>query len=103
QVDYSPYQEVAVRFPDIPLQNFQKAVHLIEPTGEVTSGGEAVFRTLGFSPARRWPLWLYENVPGFKPVSEYLYKLVAGNRTIFSYFTRLLWGGVVQPETYFFS
>src|ERR1044071_7813260 len=103
RVDYFPFQEVASQFPDVPLKNFKKAVHLIEPTGDVTSGAEAVFRTLGFSPVKRWPLWLYENVPGFKPASEFFYQLVAGNRVVFSFLTKLLWGRSVEPETYFLS
>ena len=35
RVEYGPYQEVAGRFPALPLERLQSAVQLIEPDGRV--------------------------------------------------------------------
>ena len=55
RVDYAPAQEVAERFAQVPRDRFDQSVVLIMPDGEITTGAEAVFRTLalapGFSPA----------------------------------------------------
>ncbi len=97
RVDYAPYQEVAPRFPGIPEERFRRAVHLVEPGGRVTSGAEAVFRALAASPGRRFPLWLYDHVPGFAPASEACYALVAGHRDGFGRLTRWIWGRHLVP------
>ena len=78
-VDYAPFQEVASQFPHVPPQHFEKAVHLIEPDGSVTSGAEAVFRTLAYG-GKTVPLWFYRHLPGFHGVSERVYRWVAEHR-----------------------
>src|SRR6266436_8415467 len=45
-VDYETSQNVAERFPEIPQEQFQRSVVLIEPDGAVFTGAEAVFRSL---------------------------------------------------------
>src|SRR3954462_10744316 len=45
-VEYEPFQELADRFPEIPRQNFEQAVHFIDTDGSVYRGAEAVFRSL---------------------------------------------------------
>ncbi|MFN7138056.1 MAG: DCC1-like thiol-disulfide oxidoreductase family protein, partial [Limisphaerales bacterium] len=101
-VQFIPSQDpqVAQRFPEIPVKRFEESVQLIQPNGEVYEGSEAVFRALAAG-CSRWPLRLYERLPGFAPVSEQAYKLVAKNRSFFSSATRLLWGDQVERPTYF--
>ena len=82
-VEYAPYQEVASQFPDIPLHLFQASVQLVE-VGEggerkVTGGAEAVFRVLQHG-GMKLPLWCYRYLPGFRQVSEYVYRFVAAHR-----------------------
>ena len=60
---------------------------------------EAVIRSLG----RKWMIWCYERLPGFAPVTEIAYGLVARNRMVASFFTRLLWGNDVRQPSYFIS
>jgi len=87
QVEYAPYQTVAIKYPHIDYAEFEKAVHFIEPDGTVTKGAEAVFRTLKHSPfsnKTRYPLWLYQNIPGVKSASQAAYWIVAKNRRFFS-------------------
>jgi len=99
-VDFAPYQEVAERFPQIPREHFTHAVHLVLPDGQVLRGAEAVFRVLAFAPGGGWMLWLYRHLPGFAPVSEFGYGLVARNRVLTSKVTKLLVGPDVTPATY---
>lgn len=87
RIRYAPYQEVAAQFPQIPLSAFQNAVQLILPDGTVLSGAAAVFHAFG----NRRILWCYENVPGFAPMTEGVYRFVARHRAFFSKVTRKFW------------
>ena len=98
-VDYAPYQEVQKEFPGITLKQFQSSVQLVEPNGEITSGAEAVYRTLAYA-QKKWPYWMYRNVPGCRPLSEGFYRIIARNRSTFSELTRLLWGDQLAPATF---
>ena len=82
RLDYLPFQDASVtaRFPEIPLAQFENAVHLIESDGSVYRGAAAALRARGLNPHHRWLLWLYERVPGFAPMAEWGYRFVAGNR-----------------------
>jgi predicted DCC family thiol-disulfide oxidoreductase YuxK len=84
RVDYAPYQEVGGRFPQIPAQQFEKAVQLVDPNGTVLSGAHAVFATLSTRPGLRWMLGAYRHVPGVAWVTEAVYRVVARNRRLFS-------------------
>ena len=87
RIDYAPYQEVAARFPGIPLSAFQTSVQLILENGQVFSGAEAVLRALD----NRFFLWCYCNLPGFGTFSEVVYRFVAKHRPFFSKVTRRFW------------
>ena len=80
RVDYSPYQDVAARFPEIPPEEFAVAIHLIGTDGSVTTGAEAIFRVLALVPGWKWPLRAYRSVPGMAPLSEWFYRRVALRR-----------------------
>jgi predicted DCC family thiol-disulfide oxidoreductase YuxK len=99
-VEYAPFQEVASEFPEISKERFEASVQLVEPGGKVSSGAEAVFRTLAYAPGRRWMLWMYEKIPGASPISEWSYRLVAEHRTFFSRLTRFLFGQHSEPPSY---
>lgn len=91
-VDYAPYQEAAERFPHVPRENFEKAVHLILPDGTVHSGACAVLCSLQHH--RRYSVlyWLYRYMPGFSMITEWAYGIVARNRDFFYHLTKRLWG-----------
>src|SRR4051794_3733142 len=78
-IDYEPFQQVADRYPQVPAENFKRAVHLIEPNGDVFSGANAVFRTLAYKSTRRWPLWLYQHMAGFARRSGWTHPPPAAN------------------------
>jgi len=103
KVDYPTYQEAATRFPEIPVEQFQRAVAFIEPNGEAFFAAEAVYRSLGYRSSRKWLVWSYDHVPGFAAISETAYKFIARHRSLGSTFTRLLWGKDVRPPTYFWA
>src|SRR5437867_5014658 len=103
RLDYAPYQEVAARFPEIPVEEFRRAVQLVLPDGSVHSAAAAVVRALAKLPGRgRW-LALYRNVPSFAAVADLGYRWIAGHRGIAMRVTRLLWGNVSAKPTYFFA
>jgi predicted DCC family thiol-disulfide oxidoreductase YuxK len=103
RVDYATYQEAAHRFPEIPVEQFKRAVALIEPDGETFFAAEAVYRSLRYGPSRKWLAWSYDHIPGFAAISETAYKFIARHRGLGSTVTRLLWGKDVRPPTYFWA
>ena len=50
KVDYAIYQEAAQQFPEIPVEQFKRAMVLIEPDGETFFAAEAVYRSLRYRP-----------------------------------------------------
>jgi predicted DCC family thiol-disulfide oxidoreductase YuxK len=102
-VEYAPFQEIAARFPEIPREDFEKALHFIDKNGTVYRGAEAVFRSLGNVRRGRALVWSYQRIPGFAPITEAAYRAIARNRTAASFFTRLFWGDEVRRPTYFES
>ncbi len=103
RVDYAPFQEVGLQFPEIPAEKFRASVQLVEPDGQISEGAKAVFRTLTYTQNKGWLYWMYDRMPLFRPVTEWFYALVAKNRPVFSFLTRLLWGDTVLPQTYSFT
>jgi predicted DCC family thiol-disulfide oxidoreductase YuxK len=103
KVDYATYQEAVARFPEIPVEQFKRAVAFIEPDGEAYFAAEAVYRSLRYRSSRKWLAWSYDHVPGIAAISETAYKFIARHRGFGSTFTRLLWGKDVRPPTYFWA
>ena len=97
RVDYVPYQDAADEHPEIPIESFQRAIHLIEPNGRVWAGAHAIFRALSIGSNRHWPLRAYEHLPGIAPLTETGYRLVARNRRVLSFLTRCLYGADTAP------
>jgi lipase maturation factor 1 len=92
RIGYEPFQKVAAQFPQIPPEEFARAVQLILPSGETYSAAHAVFRTLKFVRGWGWMLWLYLHFPGFAGVAEACYRFVARNRNPLYRLTRIFWG-----------
>ncbi len=101
KVEFRPFQEAAADFPQVPAEEFRKAVYLFE-AGSISSGAEAVFRIQAYGSAP-WFLRAYRFLPGFRAVSDFFYSLIASNRVFFSRVTRLLWGRDPRPDSYFCS
>ncbi|HUI07644.1 MAG TPA: lipase maturation factor family protein [Verrucomicrobiae bacterium] len=105
RVEYVAFQEPGLfeRFPNLRREDCEQAVQLIDADGRIHSAAEAVFRTLAFAPRRHWTLWLYQEVPGVKPVTEWFYRYVARHRTGFSHLTRFFWGRHVEVPTHYLT
>jgi len=99
-VDYAPSQEVAERFPQVTAEEFARSVVLVEPDGGVFRGAEAVLRSLAQGRKTSAGYWCYRHLPGFAFAAELFYRVVAGNRGIGSFLTRLLWGRHVERPQY---
>jgi predicted DCC family thiol-disulfide oxidoreductase YuxK len=78
-VAFQPFQSATDRA-GIPESNLSRAVHLIDADGRVSSGAEAVFRTLAAGKRNSLWLWMYRRVPGFAPIAELGYRWVARHR-----------------------
>ncbi|HEY6064792.1 MAG TPA: lipase maturation factor family protein [Thermoanaerobaculia bacterium] len=102
RLDYAPYQEVAPRLPEIPVDDFRRAVQLILPDGSIHSGADAVVRALAEIPGKRHWLSLYR-IPGIGPLVDFGYRVIAEHRGAAMRVTRLLWGDVAAKPTYFFA
>ncbi|HEX4667838.1 MAG TPA: lipase maturation factor family protein [Chthoniobacterales bacterium] len=99
-VEYQPLQEAAARFPEVGREDFERAVKLIEPDGQVWTGAAAVYRSLGAG-GRPLNRWSYDHVPGFATASEMAYRFIAGHRELAHRVTLLLWGNDVRRPAYF--
>jgi predicted DCC family thiol-disulfide oxidoreductase YuxK len=101
RIDYAPFQRVAAEYPEIPREEFARAVKLIVDDGRIFSGAEAVFRSLGMG--RRFSLgeWSYQHLSGFAALAEFIYALVASHRALAGFITWLFWGNDVRRPTYY--
>jgi len=103
KVDYTTYQEAGGHFPEIPPQEFNRSLVLIQPDGTVVFAAEAAYRSLANRRSREWLAWSYDHVAGFAAVSEAGYAFIARHRKFASAITRLLWGRNVRRPTYFWA
>jgi len=65
------------------------------------TGAEAVFQLLSGVSGYEWMLRVYRNLPGFAPLADLLYRLIAAHRNAAYRFTRALWGERVERPTYY--
>lgn len=98
RVEYAASQSAGERFPKLKAEDLAEAVYFVEPGGRISSGAEAVFRSLAYAGGihRAWRP-LYDGVPPLRAASEAAYRFVAGRRPLFSRLTRLLWGASPLP------
>jgi predicted DCC family thiol-disulfide oxidoreductase YuxK len=99
-VDYSPSQEAAARFPEIPAEAFARSVQLVLASGEVFEGAQAVLRALVAGGRSRWLLTAYRRVPGLAAALELAYRFVARHRRAASVATLVFWGSRVERPEY---
>ena len=85
-VEFEPYQTAAARFPDVPGRHFRESVQFVDETGRRYAGAEAAYRLFDRAPGGSRLFWFYRHLPGFRALSEWGYRLVAGNRSFFSRF-----------------
>lgn len=79
-VVYEPYQTSLAKFPQVTQEECEQSVCLILPDGRVLSGAHAVLHALVLGSSRSTFLWMYERVPGFAALSEFVYQWIAHHR-----------------------
>lgn len=100
-VQYMPSSEAEALHPEIPLEEFDRAVQLIRPDGSRASGAEAVLEiTAPHAFSARAGLALYKRSRLFAGLSEGAYAFVARHRMLFSRLTSLLWGASTQKPSF---
>lgn len=100
-VHYLPSSEAASIYPDIPREDFDRAVQLIRPNGSRASGAAAVLEiTAPHTLTARAGFALYKRSRAFAGFSEIAYSFVARHRILFSRLTALLWGASAQKPSF---
>ena len=97
RVDYASSRERGNEFPGISRDSFARSVQLVQPGGAILDGAKAVFTTLAYA-GKRWPLWLYENVPLAAPASEAAYRAVASHRNTGYWLTAHTFGRTIRAS-----
>ncbi len=100
RVSYLPYQQVAAQHPEIPVAEFRRAVQYFAPDGRRASAAEASFLTLSHAPGKGIWLALYRRLPGFAPLAERAYALIAALRPELYRVSLVLWGRAFVPPRY---
>jgi len=77
-VAFEAYQEA--HWVNIRKENLAQSVHLVDGDGSVSSGTEAVFRTLAAGGKHRLLYSMYRRLPAFAAVSEAVYRWIARHR-----------------------
>jgi predicted DCC family thiol-disulfide oxidoreductase YuxK len=95
-----PYQEAAPLHPEIPLEDFRRAVQFIDEHGARSSGAPAIFESLKDVTGYGWLAWSYRHVPLFAPASDWVYREIAGHRKTATWVTRKLWGASFAEPQY---
>jgi len=93
RIEFAASQDVAEQYPQIPREAFAQSVQLVRPDGTVASGARAVFEALGRER-------VYQSVPLLASVSERAYLLIARNRGVFYWVTRLTFGTRIEPAAF---
>ncbi len=99
-VDYRPYQEVAAQYPGISVAEFQRASQYISSDGRYAGAAEASFRVLSHARGKEFWLTLYQKLPGFAALSEFVYSIIAAHRSAAYRVTLTLWGEGYRPPQY---
>src|SRR5271165_2579670 len=95
-----PYQEAAPLHPEIPIEEFRRAVQYIDENGVRSSGALAIFESLRHIPVYGPLAWSYRHLPVFAPASDWVYREIAGHRKSATWITRKLWGATFAAPTY---
>ena len=91
-LDYAPYQVTASRCPEIPVDEFRRAVAFVRPSGELLFAAAAVVAARAEVPGRGLGSWVYRQMPCARLVMEFLYRLVANHRDAAFRVTRFFLG-----------
>ena len=98
KIIFTPYQEAATQFPDIPLKEFKKASRLITTKGTVHGGPDSAYMSYYIAnPNSKWHSW-YQNIGWFRNLSDHGYNFIAKHRSFFFKLTKAMLGS--NPVSY---
>ncbi len=81
RIVFVPFQSAGAHFGGIDRKELARAVHLVGADGTVVSGAAAVLRAASSGSAlARLCAAAYRRVPGFRPLAEAVYRLIARHR-----------------------
>ena len=100
RLDFAPLQDAAQHFQHIHRSQFERAIHLIMPDGQHTSGAEAMCEIQSRIGVRRWPLWIYRRSRPLATLAEATYGWVANHRGGLNFASTLMVGRVETPSTW---
>lgn len=91
-VSYKPFQHSKKEFADVPEENFQEAVCLVEENGEVLKGAEAALKAMVYGGKFKLVYRLYKRSSVFKFISDKSYTFISHHRSFFYKLTVLFLG-----------
>ena len=97
-VEFIPYQVLNEKYPKAPKLDYDKSVVFFTSTS-ATIGAEAIFSFFNVI-GKKWPKKLYENSKFISKLSEFFYSLIAKNRKLFGFFSRMIFGDNFMPDSY---
>ncbi|GAB3028642.1 lipase maturation factor family protein [Bowmanella dokdonensis] len=99
-IRFRPYQEVACDFPELNEAQFRNHIQFFDEQGQRYQGAAAAFQVQKRIPGKGGWWWLYNNIPGFAPLSEGIYDWVARHRGAAYTGQKLLWGESLHRDQY---
>ncbi|MBR9909774.1 MAG: DUF393 domain-containing protein [Gammaproteobacteria bacterium] len=100
QVHYRPYQQAAGDYPQLDTQQFQQHIQYFDEQGRRYQGAAAAFQVQRKIAGQGYWWWLYSHLPGFAPLSERIYNLVAAHRGPAFAAQKFFWGKELYPDRY---
>ena len=98
RVEYRPFQEVASEHPEVTTEEFAASIQLFLD-GQRYAGAHAAFHTLALGGTRFWHV-LYQRLPGFASLSEWLYRTVSTHRVGSLVLAKALFGASLRPAEF---
>jgi predicted DCC family thiol-disulfide oxidoreductase YuxK len=100
KVNYLPYQDAEDDYPNIPVEDLEAAIHLIDLDGAISKGAKASYLLYRDIHPQSILLFLYHFLPGFAYLSEVSYRFFSRHRDLLAFITHLFWGREFEPPRY---
>jgi len=99
RVSFRPFQEAAVDYPEVPIEDFRASIQLFTPHGR-SSGADAAFRVLALQARLAGWHWCYRHLPLFATLAEFVYRWTARHRSWALRAATFAFGGKLRPLDY---
>jgi len=100
-VECAPFQSQLEKFPQVPPEEFRKAVHFAGDDGEIVAGASAIYRVLERIPGGWFVFnWLYRRSNAFARWSERAYAWVASHRPTAYRIAKVFLGNDPTPPSF---